>query len=156
MWTGRWRRGSNGSDEPFPRTDDQYGQRAERPPPRNDMTSSLVERARSGDQLAFSELFAIHVDRCYAIAYRILRDPHRAEDAVQQALLLAWRDLPGLRDAGRFDAWLMRLLVNQCYQLAGRHRQLNARVRELVPNDPAPSNGYVAVEEREALEHAFG
>jgi len=135
--------------------DDQYGQRAERPSARNDMTTSLVERARTGDQLAFSELFAIHVDRCYAIAYRILRDPHRAEDAVQQALLLAWRDLPGLRDANRFDAWLMRLLVNQCYQLAGRHRRLNARVRELVPEDPSPTNTYVAVEDREALEHAF-
>jgi RNA polymerase sigma-70 factor (ECF subfamily) len=83
------------------------------------------------------------------------RDPHRAEDAVQQALLLAWRDLPRLRDASRFDAWLMRLLVNQCYQLAGRHRRLNARVRELVPEDPAPSNTYAAVEEREALERAF-
>ena len=56
-----------------------------------------------------------HVDRCYAIAYRILRDPQRAQDATQQALLSAWRDLPTLRDLERFDAWLHRLVVHACY-----------------------------------------
>ena len=62
------------------------------------MQAELVDRARRGDQQAFDALAAAHVDRCYALAYRILRDPHRAQDATQQALLGAWRDLPSLRD----------------------------------------------------------
>ena len=53
-------------------------------------------------------------DRLYAIAQRILRDVDRTEDAVQDALVIAWRDLPGLRDPERFDAWLHRLLVRSC------------------------------------------
>ena len=45
----------------------------------------------------------------------ILRDPDRAEDAVQETLVRCWRDLPTLRDPDRFDAWLHRLFLNACY-----------------------------------------
>jgi RNA polymerase sigma-70 factor (ECF subfamily) len=76
----------------------------------------LVERARDGDDVAFSELVDLDGDLCYAIAYRILRDAERAQDAVQQAFLLAWRELPRLRDPERFGPWLHRLLVNACYE----------------------------------------
>ena len=77
-----------------------------------------------GDQEAFASLATDSADGCYRLAYRILRDPHRAQDATQQALLGAWRDLPTLRDADRFDAWLHRLVVNACYVRAtlGRPR----------------------------------
>jgi DNA-directed RNA polymerase specialized sigma24 family protein len=61
------------------------------------MRTALVERARDGDEDAFTELVDSNGDRCYAIAYRILRDVDRAKDAVQQAFLLAWRELPRLR-----------------------------------------------------------
>jgi DNA-directed RNA polymerase specialized sigma24 family protein len=46
-----------------------------------------------GDRDAFTQLAAQYSDRCYALAYRILRDAHRAQDATQQALFGAWRDL---------------------------------------------------------------
>ena len=63
------------------------------------MRTRLVERARDGDL-------------CYGIAYRMFRDVDRAQDAVQQAFLLAWRELPRLRDPERFSPWLYRFLVN--------------------------------------------
>ena len=116
----------------------------------------LVVRAAAGDREAFASLAASHVDRCYALAYRILRDPHRAQDASQQALLGAWRDLPTLRDPERFDAWLHRLVVHACYAEArGTRRWNSARVRVLplsdVDPDPASS-----VADRQLLEDAFG
>ena len=52
--------------------------------------------------------------RLDAAARLILRDPELARDAVQETLIRAWRDLPGLRDPDRFDAWLHRLTVNAC------------------------------------------
>ena len=105
------------------------------------MRDRLVERAMRGDQEAFASLAADSVDGCYRLAYRILRDPHRAQDATQQALLGAWRDLPSLRDPGRFDAWLHRLVVNACYVEARSERSWIARVRVICHDSSvAPHN----------------
>ena len=79
------------------------------------MQAGLVERAQHGDEDAFAALAAVSVDRSYALAYRILRDPHGAQDATQQAFLNAWQSLPTLRDPERFDAWLRSLVVRACY-----------------------------------------
>jgi RNA polymerase sigma-70 factor (ECF subfamily) len=119
------------------------------------MQIELVERARRGDQEAFSALAAAHVDRCYALAVRILRDPHRAQDATQQALFGAWRDLPNLRDPERFDAWLHRLVVHACYAEARGERRWTARVRA-IPLDPSSSPDLArGVVDRDTLDHAF-
>src|SRR5450756_2280014 len=86
----------------------------------------VVEQAQRGDREAFASLARTHGDRLMAIAQRILRDVGRAEDAVQQTLVIAWRELPRLRDPDRFDAWLQRLLVNASYAEARRWRTWNA------------------------------
>jgi RNA polymerase sigma-70 factor (ECF subfamily) len=52
----------------------------------------LVEAARGGDREAFADLIRSRADRLYALAQRILRDVDRAEDAIQEALVIAWRD----------------------------------------------------------------
>ena len=63
----------------------------------------LVESAQGGDREAYVDLIRDRSDRLFAIAQRILRDVDRAEDALQDALVIAWRDLRGLRDPDRFD-----------------------------------------------------
>src|SRR5262245_65572530 len=119
------------------------------------MQIELVERARRGDQEAFSTLAAAHVDRCYALAVRILRDPHRAQDATQQALFGAWRDLPNLRDPERFEAWLHRLVVHACYAEARGERRWTARIR-VIPLDPSSSPDVArGVADRDELDQAF-
>ena len=65
----------------------------------------LVEQAQRGDREAFAILARTHGDRLMAIAHRILRGVGRAEDAVQQTLAIAWRELPSLRDPDRFDTY---------------------------------------------------
>ena len=97
------------------------------------MHRELVERAMAGDHDAFSELARVSIGRLYAVARLILRDPHRAEDATQEALVVAWRDLSALRDPDRFDGWLHRLLVRACYREASRGRRrwtVETEVRE--------------------------
>jgi RNA polymerase sigma-70 factor (ECF subfamily) len=115
----------------------------------------LVERAREGDEVAFSDLVDLDGDRCYAIAYRILRDVERAQDAVQQAFLLAWRELPRLRDPERFEIWLHRLVVNACYEEFRRYRRWSTNIRALPADGPSGADSTVSVDDRDALERAF-
>ena len=103
-----------------------------------------VELAMHGDHDAFAALAAASADRLFAIARMILRDTDRAEDATQEALVRAWRDLPRLRDPDKFDAWMRRLLVNACYddaRKAGRRRDVVRMlpVPETAGGDPGPS-----------------
>ena len=120
------------------------------------MRTRLVERAWDGDDVAFTELVDLDGDRCYAIAYRILRDAERAQDAVQGAFLLAWRELPRLRDPERFGPWLHRLLVNACYEELRRHRRWSTNIRVLPVDGPSGPDPTVSVDERDALDRAFG
>jgi len=119
------------------------------------MRTRLVERARNGDDVAFSELVDLDGDLCYGIAYRILRDAERAQDAVQQAFLLAWRELPRLRDPERFSPWLYRLLVNACYEELRRHRRWVSHIRVLPVDGPSGPDDIVAVDDRDTLDRAF-
>lgn len=115
----------------------------------------LVERARTGDRDAFASLVGMISDRMYALAIRILRDGHLAEDALQGALLTAWRQLPSLRDPARFEAWVRRLLVHACYAEARRRTIWAANVRVLPVDGPAGPDDTISVADRDALDRAF-
>jgi len=115
----------------------------------------VVERAMRGDREAFGVLVVHTSDRLYAIATRILRDAELAEDALQSALLTAWRQLPTLRDPDRFEAWVRRLLVHACYAEARRRRTWAANVRVLPVDGPAAPDMLVSVADRDALDRAF-
>lgn len=119
------------------------------------MRTRLVERAREGDDRAFSQLVDLDGDVCYAVAYRILRDAERAQDAVQQTFLIAWRELPRLRDPDRFSPWLYRLLVNACYEELRRHRRWAGRIRVLPVDGPSGPDPSLTVDDRDLLDRAF-
>jgi RNA polymerase sigma-70 factor, ECF subfamily len=98
------------------------------------MERRLVERAMHGDEEAFDTLVGRIGDSLYSVARRILRDTTLAQDATQQALLDAWRNLPRLRDPDRFEAWAYRLVVNACHAEARREGRQRGNLR-LLPHD---------------------
>jgi len=115
----------------------------------------LVEAARSGDREAYADLIRVRGDRLFALAQRVLRDANRAEDALQEALVIAWRDLPGLRDPDRFDAWLHRLVVRACLAEATRERRISANLRVLPIDIPNANDDFLSVADRDELERGF-
>ena len=119
------------------------------------MLSDLTQQAMRGDREAFTSLASIVGDRMYAVAYRIVRDPHRAEDAVQQAMLAAWRQLPSLRDPDRVEAWLHRLLVHACYAEIRREGRWKPALRVLGDWDVPEPDSTLTVDARDELERAF-
>lgn len=119
------------------------------------MDRDLVELAQRGDRDAFGILAKSHADRLFAVANRILRDFDRAEDAVQQTLVIAWRELPTLRDPGRFEAWSWRLLVRVCYVESRRARRWEAQIRALPDDGLADADDTASVARRDELERGF-
>ena len=116
---------------------------------------TMVERARDGDAAAFDALARAAADRLMAIAYRILRDVGRAEDAVQATLLQAWRQLPGLRDPDRFDAWLHRILVHCCYAEARQAKEQRHEVTFLPIHEAPGADDLLTIAHRDQLERGF-
>jgi RNA polymerase sigma-70 factor (ECF subfamily) len=115
----------------------------------------LVELAQHGDREAFAILARTRGDTLFGIARRILRDVGLAEDAVQQALVIAWRELPRLRDPDRFDAWLQRLLVHACYAEARRRRAWISIIRVLPVDGPAVPDALASLADRDEVERGF-
>jgi RNA polymerase sigma-70 factor (ECF subfamily) len=119
------------------------------------MRRDLVQRAVAGDHDAFSELARAAIGRLYAAARLILRDEMSAEDATQEALVAAWRDLSALRDPDRFDAWLHRLLVRACHREARRRRRRWTIEQVVRPARSAEPDPALDLADRDELARAF-
>lgn len=91
----------------------------------------LVTAARNGDRQAFSQLILATTPSSFRLASAILGSGAGAADATQNALVAAWRELPQLRDAERFDAWFLRILVNECRM----HLRRDGRPRDVPMHD---------------------
>jgi RNA polymerase sigma-70 factor (ECF subfamily) len=76
----------------------------------------LIRAAQAGDLDSFNQLIARHQDAAYTTAYRMMGEPAAASDALQDALITAWRQI-GTLHGDRFRPWLMRVVVNRCTDL---------------------------------------
>jgi len=116
--------------------------------------SELVRQARQGDRDAYDILLTDVVDHLYRIARLVLRDFYRAEDAVQEALVRCWRDLPSLREPDRFDAWLNRILMRAITDEARKKRGFVANVVQLKV-EPAVADSSGALADRDEIARVF-
>ena len=118
------------------------------------MQRELVERAIGGDRDAFSDLVSASLSRQYAIATLILRDGDRAQDAVQEALLSAWRGLSALRDPDAWEAWLHRLTVRACFKQVRRDSRRKLVELQVKPDPQAigADDAPMALAERDRIE----
>jgi RNA polymerase sigma-70 factor, ECF subfamily len=94
--------------------------------------AALLQRHVDGDPDAFSELVVRHQDRLWAVALRTTGDPEDASDALQEALVSAFRRAGGFRGDAQVTTWLHRIVVNACLD---RIRRRKAKATEPLPDD---------------------
>jgi RNA polymerase sigma-70 factor (ECF subfamily) len=116
----------------------------------------LVEHAKRGDREAFARLLELAAPRLLGAARLIVRDPELAHDATQDALIRAWRDLPGLRDPDRFDAWSHRITVNACLDLLRRRRRRPIEVEIENVSVGGSDDVSAGIDDRAVLDRALG
>ena len=95
-----------------------------------------LRAARAGDPAAFEAIVATRIAGAFRLAAAILGRDADPADAVQNALVAAWRELPKLRELDRFDAWFHRILVNECRMQVRR----TSRSREVFAGDAVNSS----------------
>ncbi len=126
-----------------------------------------IEAASHGNVAAYNELVKMYQGKAYALALRVLRDPEAAADATQEAFISAYRHLGELR--GEFKPWLLRIVVNSCYdELRRRKRQPamsfatsgadegEATLADLPAHDESPFEVAVRHEVGELVEKGMG
>jgi RNA polymerase sigma-70 factor, ECF subfamily len=121
------------------------------------MQRELVERAQAGDHDAFAELARASLPRLYGAAKLILHDEDRAQDAAQEALVLAWKHIRALREPDAWDAWLHRLNVRACYRAARSAKRRTLIELHVSPDfEPAaPSDFALTVAQRDQIGRAL-
>lgn len=76
--------------------------------------SILIERSKEGDSVAFSQLYSLYATELYRFSLYMTASKEDAEDAVQEAVLSAWRSIKSLKDNSLFKPWLFKILTNKC------------------------------------------
>jgi RNA polymerase sigma-70 factor, ECF subfamily len=127
----------------------------------------LVQSGLRGDPEALDTLFARYARPLYQTALRLLGNPEDAEDALQEGMLSAVRNLKRFEGRSRFSTWLTRIVINAALMQLRRQRtrptvsleQEDPEQRELtlgsrIPDArPSPEEGYARKERFEILEH---
>lgn len=126
----------------------------------------LVAEAKAGDAGAFGELYERHRSKTYRIAYRILRNYHDAEDAVQRSFQRAFVNLSRFREDSAFSTWVTRIAINEALMML-RQRRPNITLPEndidgsgahssvdLFDDRPTPEQSLAQTELRSSVIHA--
>jgi RNA polymerase sigma-70 factor (ECF subfamily) len=99
----------------------------------------LAGRIRTGDGVAFEELYRQHSTRLYNLAYRMAGSPVDAEDLLQDVFLLAYRKLGSFRGESTLGTWLYRLAMNHCLDvLRSRQTRMGQQTDSLDEEDAMP------------------
>jgi RNA polymerase sigma-70 factor (ECF subfamily) len=117
----------------------------------------VLDRARQGDHRAFATIVEHYDERLRALAYRLLGDRDRMDDALQEAYLRAFRALDSFKGEAAFGTWLYRITYNVCMDDLRHRRDVVSLDDDERPEEASPLRGPAeTVVEREDLAAALG
>ena len=91
----------------------------------------IVINAKAGDPDAFTELIQFHMKDMYKAAIAILMNDEDAADAIQETVLACWEKISTLKKECYFKTWLIRILINKCYDIRkNREKQVSMEAYE--------------------------
>lgn len=109
----------------------------------------LIEKARSGEPEAFTELMQMYMQTMYKVARSMLRSDEDVADAVQDTILCCWEKIRQLREGKYFKTWMTRILINKCNDiLRAKQRYVS---EEGMPEPAAFDRHFDNIEWNEAL-----
>jgi len=114
----------------------------------------LIQAAKKGDLQAFNRLVLGYQDMVYNQAFRMMGETESAEDATQDAFILAFRHIRGFR-GGSFKAWLLRIVTNVCYdELRRRKRRPTVALEPMDENEEEIESPHWLADPNESPEEA--
>ncbi len=85
-----------------------------------DDDAELINSARTGDKIAFGKLIRKHEKTVYSFAFKICRDKEKAQEAMQETFINAYRGLKSFSGKSKFTTWLYRIVTNNCLMMHRR------------------------------------
>lgn len=121
------------------------------------LEEALIERAKAGDQLAYSELVDLYLRRVYRAAYSVVRNVEDASDVAQETFVRAFRSLDRFDPNRPFYPWLYRIARNLCINLVTRRRDPEQSIDDsfgVVAEEPNPEQRAIRRELAEEVRNA--
>jgi RNA polymerase sigma-70 factor (ECF subfamily) len=127
-----------------------------RPRPAREPAPAVVEQAKRGDEEAFMTLVRHYDPGLRALAYRLLRDPERMDDALQETYVKAFRALPRFRGESQLGTWLYRIAYNACMdELEAARRVVSLPLESLAEQADGRAGVHESVSSRSDLAAAL-
>lgn len=109
----------------------------------------LVEKAKNGDNEAFNELIENNKLKMYKTAKAILNNEDDICDAIQETLISAYKNLNKLKENKFFSTWIIRILINKCYDIIAKNKKIGnvvdiSEVQDVKTFDKYDSDSIVA------------
>src|SRR6187402_1674328 len=106
---------------------------------------ALIERCRTGDDIAFGELVDRYKNLVYGMVWRMISDRSQADDLAQEVFLKVYRGLPYFRGDARLSTWIFRIVANVCAEERARSPRPEVPL-ELPAGDDGPAREFGAAD----------
>ncbi len=115
--------------------------------------ADLLAWAQEGDEQAFTRLIEPHRDVLYAVCYRVCGNPQDAQDALQNAMLAAWRNIARFQGRSKLSTWMYRIAHNAA--LATVRKKVATPASDLIMDGPAVRSADASVDDVQAVRWAL-